>query len=509
MITKLEYNVEPSIWNDIPQGEKFLLELQAANNPVFFWNHPKMGNFPLFESKIDIMNQLYSFGEDGLREMSELIFASGMRGGKTAMAGLTSLTETYRLLMMKDPQQFYKLAPSTEIFNINTANSLDQAKDTVFRKVKEIVSNSPYFAAQEPYLTATSMKFPKHITFRALGSNLGSNVGRTVKSFVADEIDDYDDPEETYDKLSKSTQNFEAWNENVRVMIGSPGDPGGFLLTRLERARAEKWKRTITVWKATWDLNPNIEHDEEARRRNPIAYDRDFGANPTSKRENLFNFVKLQDIQKASEPRTNLFMGQPDWRDKWNFTPTLDYSLLKVAPDANYYILGLDPSVKNDGFGISLGYLSTDDKVKIVGSTILTAARGDEIKTADAEALITPICKVLPIKMMVFDIYMHSQLHDIARDNGANVYQHNLDLGDWIMTRNDLYDGQAEVPYSEFLFKEYRELMVLNGKKVDHPRSGSKDQADSTGQVISYIRREQEEARLKSNQVTSNYVIRF
>jgi len=509
MITKLEFTCDPNIWKDISQGEKLAMELRASVDPAYFWNEPRMGNFPLFESKIEIMNELWKFDENGKRINSELIMSSGMRGGKTAMAGLAGLTETYRLLMMQNPQEYYHLAPNTEISNINVANSLEQAKDTVFRKVKEMVSNSPYFAAQDPYLTATSMKFPKNIVFKALGSNLSSNVGRTVKSFVADEIDTYEDPEEVYDKLSKSTANFAKWNENLRIAIGSPTDPGGFLLSRLNRAREEKWKGVITIWKPTWELNPEIPHDEEARARNPIAYDRDFGAMPSSRRENLFNTQLLAIIQQKSMNVPNIFLGTPDWRDRWNFTPSLDKSLLRTAPDAIEYYIGLDPSVKNDAFGISVGYLSTDDTIKIIGSTILTAPKGEEIKTSDAEKLISPICQLLPVRTMIFDVYMHTQLHDIAEDNGVKIAQHNLNLHDWIYFRNDLYDSKSSIPYSEYLFKEFRELLVLHGKKVDHPRSGSKDQADSAAQIVSFIRREQEEARLKNNDMVTNFVVRF
>ena len=509
MKSYLEYNVDPKLWLNISPTERLQLELKAYSDPVFFWNHPKMGNFPLFESKIEIFNELYKYDTEGHRVNSELIMASGMRGGKTAMAGLVGLTEAYKLLMLKNPQEFYKLAPNTEITCANTANSLDQAKATVFRKVKEIVQNSPYFAAQDPYLTATSMKFPKSVTFQALGSNLGSNVGRTLKCFVADEIDDYEDPEEVYDKLSKSTANFQQWNENIRVMIGSPRDPGNILMTRLNRAREEKWKGTITVWKPTWELNPEIPHDEEARKRNPIAYDRDFGAQPSSDKENLFNPMILAQIEKRCKNIQNLFLGTPNWRDKWGFSPQLDYSRLKAAPDAIDYVIGLDPSIKHDAFGLSVGYLSTEDTINIIGSTIFTAVRGDTISTDVISDIINPILTTLPVRAMVFDIYMHTQLHDLAKDNGVPVIQNNLKLADWILHRNDLTDGNATTPYSEYLFKEYRELQVLNGRKVDHPRSGSKDQADADCQVVSYYRREQEEARLKSNQVVSNFVARF
>ena len=509
MKSYLEVNCDPDDWLRLPEGEKLIHKLRSSVDPVYFWNHPKLGNFPLFQSKIDIFKEFYAYNDVDRRINNELIFSGGMRSGKTAMAGLISLTETYKLLMMKNPQEHYKLIAGTEIFNINVANALEQAKDTVFRKVKEIVSNSPYFVSQDPYLTATALKFPKSITFKALGSNLGSNVGRTVKCFVADEIATYDDPEGVYDKLSRSTSNFESWNENIKVMIGSPTDPADILMTRIQRAREEKWPNTVTVWRPTWELNPNIPYNEEERARNPIAYDRDMGANPTAIKESLFNPTLLKAIEKLSKTHSNLFLGLPDYRDKWNFTPTIDFSKLKAPLDYVEGVITLDPSIKHDAFGLSVQYLSTEDIVKTIGSTIFTAPRGDEIKTETIADIIRPICKVLPISTLIFDIYMHSQLHDVVTDYGISVEQHNLDMSDWIFTRNDLYDGKAEIPYSEYLFKELRELLVVKAKKVDHPRMGSKDQADSIAQGISFFRRRQEEARLKSQGSITNLVASF
>jgi len=261
----LEATCEVESWTKLQPGQQMMMELKASIDPIFFWDSPLLGNFPLWDSKREILREFYIY-ENNRRKYNELIFPAGMRSGKTVTAAMISLTELYKLLMMNNPQEHYELAPNTEISMVNVANSRDQAKDTVFRKVKEIVSNSPYLMSQEPNLTAYEMKFPKNIVCRALGSNLGSAVGRTVKCFTADEIADYDDPEDTYQKLSKSTGNFAKWNENIKVMIGSPSFEGDYLMSSYKRATEEKWPSTLALWKPTWDLNPNMDKatlDEE------------------------------------------------------------------------------------------------------------------------------------------------------------------------------------------------------------------------------------------------------
>ena len=504
----LDATCDPEDWNRVTPGEKMLMQLCAMTDPVYFWNEPRMGNFPLWQSKIDMLNKFYTYNGNK-RKYQELIWISGMRGGKTALAGLISLTEIYKLLMLKDPQKYYKLTPNTEITTINVANSRDQAKDTVFRKIEEIVSNSPYLMAQKPDLTAFQLKFPKNIVTKALGSNLGSAVGRTVKCFVADEVADYDDPEDTYQKLSKSTANFGKWGENIRVMIGSPGLVSDYLVTYYEQAKREKWENTISFYTATWDTNPEIEYDEKERQKDPIRYDRDLGGKPMSEIENLFNPNLLAAAGNRSGQFQSLFIGHPTRGDRSEFIPMTDMDRLKAASDATDYYVTVDPAIKHDAFGLAVGYLSINEEAKCIGSTVFKAAYNEEIHTEDIKKVLRPIFEKLHVKYYIYDVYLHSELQQLAAEHGITCIQHNLNVNDWVYTRNDLYNGVLSVPYSDYLWKEFRELTVIKDKKVDHPRSGSKDEADAVCQFNSFIRRQQEEERLNSNPAVTHFVGTF
>lgn len=502
---------EPELWSELDPQTKMLMELKAYSDPVYFWTHPSMGNYDLWDSKKDILNQFYSYDSVGKRIYNELIFPAGMRSGKSMTAGLINLTETYKLLMLKNPQTHYGLSANTEISTANIANSRDQAKSTVFRKVEEIICNSPYFMAQKPHHTAFEIKFPKNITTKALGSNLGSAVGRTLKCFVADEIADYDDPEDTYQKLSKSTANFAKWNENIKVMIGSPGLEGDYFMSYYHRAINEKWPHTLAIWKPTWELNPEMDKTtlEKERMKDPARFDRDFGAQPMTARENLFNPMNLREAGIRNQKNMNLFIGSPDHRERWGFMPTLDFSMLKPAPDALDYYIAIDPAVKNDAFGLSVGYKSVNGLSKVIGSTILTAPRNEELRTEDVKEIVKPILEALSPQYILFDVYLHSDLLSLCERHGCLKIFNQLNLNDWIYTRNDLYSGQLEVPYSEYLWTEFGQLVVENGKRVDHPRSGSKDQADSVAQFASFIRRMEEEEKLKSNASVTHYITGF
>lgn len=504
--TKLEATCDVGSWTNLSVGEQMLLQLKASVDPVFFWKEPRLGNYPLWDSKAEILKEFYKYDKKtGKRKYSEMIFMAGMNSGKSQLGAQIVLYELAKMLMMKNPQMYYNLGPNTEITFGNIANSLTQAQKTVFRKSLELIANSPFLYSHMIKPTTTTVKFEKNLTVEALGSNLGSAVGRRMKVFVADEIDDYEHPEDTYFKLSRSGASFSKWNENIRVMIGSPKYEGGFLVSTYRKAEREKWSNTMLLWKNTMEMNPEITEEsmEVERLKDPDRFARDILAQPISAKENLFNTNLLLQCAERS-PRTNIFIGEPDKSLILNgFEPQLNYDLLYPADDAQEYIIAVDPSVRNDAFGISVGYLNMNGLHKVIGSTIFKARINEELDTKNIEDIIKPILERLPVKYYIFDVYLHSSLQQLVSRYGVIPVQHTLNLTDWIYTRNDLYNDILSVPYSKYLFDEFTNLFIINNKKVDHPRNGSKDQADTIAQFNSFIRRKEEEDRMKAYNANS------
>jgi len=513
MISDLEATCDVTKWTGLTMGQKMKLQLQAFHDPVFFWNHPSLGNLPLWPSQAKHLSKFSELREDGKRRYSEMIFVSGMRGGKTSTASCISLTEIYKMLMMESPAEHFKLARNSEIQCINVAPSEPQALDTVFRRVKELVANSPYFMSFIPdsEVVYNAIRFPKNLTVKALGSSSGSGVGRTVKCFVADEVSSFMDnankrgASEVYNRLSKSTATFKPWNENIRVAISSPLYEGDFITQLHHSAVEENWEWAYTIWEATWDLNPNLTMDvlAEERKKDPISFDRDFGAQAVAQIDTFFTLEAVMELQKRFATKPNLFIGEPDPKSRNGFWPEIDFGLLHPAPDAIEYYVGTDPSIKGDGFGLAVGYLNTSDQVIITGSTVFKAAANEQLSTSDIRDFMKPIFEALPVQDYLFDIYFHSELQTLARGYQNNVIQHHLTLNDWALLRNDLYRETAVLPHSEYLFKELRELQLIRNTKVDHPATGSKDAIDAVCQIISHARRKQEEARMYNRAVNT------
>ncbi len=517
----IEASCEVGDWKDLPIGEQLIIQLKASNDPVFFWTHPALGNLKLWDSQKDILRDFYKFDEEGKRLLSELIFVAGRRGGKTTVAALITLFECARLLMMDDPQKKYKLTANAEIFCINVAPSESQALDTVFKRAKELIANSPFFMSYKFDVVYNAIRFPKNITLKALGSNVASGVGRTCKCFVADEVSSFQDtdkhsPDEIYFKLGNSTGNFKQWNENIRVAISSIAQQGDFITQLYKQAEDEKWPWAMWIWKKTWELNPEMSLDSlaEERKRHPEIFDRDYGAEEGVDTKSFFNEYEFTDTVERAKKVHNIFIGDPPFKrteKKYGFTPDIDKNRLHISlyPDALDFFICTDPAIKNDAFGLTIGYTTVNNTIKIIGSTVFIATKGAEINVEDIKAVLKPILETLPIQYYIFDIYFHTELQSMVRDYNVECLQHTLDLNDWIFARNDLYDGSATVPYSDYLFKEFRELLLVKNKKIDHPSTGSKDMADSVAQLISHVRREEDEMRDLNTAVQTHYVARF
>ena len=522
MKTKLIPSCDPTVYTNLSPAEQLVLQLKWSVDPIAFFEDPRGGNMKLWDSQKEILREFYSIDKETKKRVkSELVFMAGRRGGKTTIAALISLYEAARLLMMRDPQEYYKLSPNAEIFCLNVAPSEPQALDTVFKREKEILANSPFFCSYLPDLTYNTVRFPKNITIKALGSSIASGVGRTVKSFVADEVSSFKDterhsPEELYHKLGNSTGTFKKWNENVRVAISSKTKPGDFITALANQVAEEQWAWALLVRKKTWELNPEmpLEALEEERKRNPELFDLEYGLEDTVDVKAFFNEFKLDKVILKNSLKTNLFIGEPPTKrgdQKYGFVPTLDMNKLQAhlySTALDFYVLA-DPAVTGDGFGLSVGYKDINGDIIIIGATAFIAPKGGQITEDMLQPVIEPIFKNLPIRAYIFDAHLHSGIQSLARSYSIEVIQHTLNLNDWILTRNDLYEGRAIIPYVELLEKEYRELQLIRNTKVDHPSNGSKDVADTTAQLISHVRREEEENRLTKVAPAVHYMGRF
>jgi hypothetical protein len=480
-------------WSGLSPAEKSALLLNAAIDPVFFWTHPALGNCEPWPAQKEILREFYKTDKNGRRILSDLMMLAGRRSGKTTLSALISGYEVFRLFMLGNPQKHYKISPNSEIQIINVAPKREQAIETIFGRTCELIRNSPWFMCQKHEYVNTSLRYPgKHIVIQPFGSNSQTGVGRTAKAFLADEVSYFTDTEngrsakDVYNELSKSTATFLPFNEGVNVAISSVRYDGDFLTSRYYQSKEspEGWENTLTVWKPTWELNPDLTEEvlADEKLKDPEEYARQYGAEPGLAVRTFFEETLLR-YMKTHAKENNIFGEEGQFIRE-----------IKSAPDSKFYIIATDPSAKNDTFGLSLGYVTHDNRIVIVGTTSFSAKKGELIDTEKIRNVIRPLLEKLFIKFYIFDIYMHSDLVTLVQEYGVESFQHTLTRADWLRLKDDLRDDpqNTQLVYFEQLFTELNQLLDVKEKKIDHPPKGSKDAADSVCQITSFIRRNEE-----------------
>lgn len=493
MFNKLDISCEPELWEDLPQLEQIKMKLQFRQDPVFFWQNKALGNMTLWPSQIDTLNQFFERDEAGRRKYKELLFAAGMRSGKTAIAALIILTELALCLTMDSPQKHYDLLPKEEIVFLCTASTEEQCIRTIFKKVIAFVETSPFFCSFRNDIKYTSgrLEFPKRLVLLALGSNLKANVGLTVKVFVAEEINFTGEesykvsPSTLYNRLSKSTTTFKPFGEDIKVAIASRADGNDFLSKRIELARLQKMDTTLILEKTTIEMNPNITaemlRDEELM--DPDSYLNDYGLGIARGGSSYFKKITLDKFKQWKGK--NVFSGDPKSGQNKKFTPDLDIDKLVYDPQASQYGLFTDPASVGDAFGLCLAHIRIDNKIVIDGITVFKPTRNEEINSELIGIMIDKIINKVPIEIYVFDIHMYTELKERLVNLGIDAHQHMLRLPDWESLKERVNTNGIEGPYSAYLDKELGDMQLVRSK-VNHPSGGSKDMADCLCQTVAY-----------------------
>lgn len=497
MQTKLDITCKPEKWTELDVIERMKLKLKAEEDDVFFWEHPAMGNIKLWPSQRELLR---AFGkrdpETQRRIKKELLFSCGMRGSKTFCAALILLTELKKCLLMENAQSFWDLLPKEDIYFLMTASTEEQAIATIFAKVIAIIEESPFFASFEKEMnyTAGKLDFLKHhFIVEAMGSNVRSNVGRTVKVFVAEEINFTGDesykvsPRILYNRLSKSTSTFKPFDEDIKVAISSQADGNDFLSKRIKKTRDQLLdKKTTLIWiKTTFQMNPHLtkENTKDEELMDEESYSMDFGLGVIRDGTKFFKKFSLEKVKAWN--KINIFEGEPEIGSTDFFEPDLMLDRLEYDRHAVEYGIFTDPASTGDAFGFCLAHLTIDDEIIIDGLTILRPGNKQEVDSHTVRRFIEQIMTKVPVSVYGFDIYMFKEIKDDLVNLGILDYKHIIMLPDWEAMKDRINTDRIKGPYSDYLIKEVSDLKKHNNK-VDHPNGGSKDMLDAATLPVSY-----------------------
>ena len=410
---------------------------------------------------------------------------------------------------MESAQLHYQLLPKEEILFLATASTEKQCHRTIFKKIIAFVESSPFFCSfeNEIELITGRLKFvKKNLVILGLGSNLKSNVGLTVKVFVAEEINFTGEetykvsPSDLYNRLSKSTTTFKPFGEDVKVAISSRADGNDFLSQRIEMTRLQKLKTTLILEKTTLEMNPNLtEADlEDERLMDEDSFLNDYGEGIARGGSSYFKTVTLDRFKLWN--LKNIFQGEPTNGRNHPFTPDLRVDLLKYDRKALQYGLLSDPASVGDGFGLCLAHKTIDDMIIYDGITVFKPERGHEIDPLVIARMVKKIVQVVPVEFYAFDIYMYNELRSAVNDLGIEPVQHQLRLPDWEALKERIDTNRINGPYLKYMEKEMSDLKIISGK-VNHPSGGSKDMMDAVCQGIAYWDDPEEKVKLEESQM--------
>ena len=135
------------------------------------------------EQLVDIFDESKSY--------SEVALTGSIGCGKSHIAVIALCYATYRLMCLKDPATFYKLAKGSPIYIVFLNLTVNLSQGVAYSKFNQILLMSPWFLAHGH--ASTSAKSPEYIPnntqikFTA-GSQVSHVIGKDVYAYLMDEI---------------------------------------------------------------------------------------------------------------------------------------------------------------------------------------------------------------------------------------------------------------------------------------------------------------------------------
>jgi len=495
---------------------------------VTFCESPEYLNIKLKPKQAEI---LWKFNHEkdkatGEAMWKEFVGMVGMRSGKTVMGSCQEAYELYCLLMLDDPAAHYNLVPGQEIYLINVAASETQSKDTVFAQLRSRVENSPWFQKYIAYLKSfgrvrrgdflfreleNRLEFnDKHIVCLSMNSNSLTNVGKTAKFVIFDELAKFkttegkDSADEVYSSISRATQTF-GWSGHV-WSISSPLNDDDKIVELAATARKGEVKGMLGYVLPTWEFNPSITRASLDREylKDPILADRDFGCVPPRSHQ---DFIADPDALKAfiyrglrpvfSAQRKVVMKPSPNGDLKAYVHLDPDFELPRERK-FSYHGHG-DPGHTDDSFCFGVSHLEIrqrQDRTTIINYPVVVQDLLLEWKPDPSKQ---EVVDFLDVKETIKYIHDHIGLTRVTFDrwNSAMLIQELLDFG---INAEDLKftdQGQFEHymtlkrliacgQFESFLgdeatFEQYKNLQIVNGTRIDHKKRGKvtdKDRSD-------------------------------
>lgn len=451
---------------------------------------------------------------------------------------------------MVSPQSYFKMAQSDSIHMLNVAVNAQQARDAFFDPMKKLfLANkhlSELFHGDDPAEGASRLKLKHNITIISGHSLAENQEGLNLLAGVADEISAFKTAEEFQSSRDgRASRGADAIVDMLRssassrfpethkvVQISWPRFHNDAIMKAISTGNqslaefGEESPWYVSGPYATWEVNPKVTKESMAHhfKENYEKAMAMYAAKPP-KSSNTFirnetavdaafaeireNPVKVeyywgQPPEHALEEGPRGMLPQDGWQVEFTFSDDLE------PVDGAQYCLHGDMAISGDRAGIAMSHVRTyregsadGDELPVVKNDFTFSFESDlnhpehprEIQIRWYRQLIWELVeRGFDIAVATFDQFQSTSLRQNLEDYGIESGLLSLDRNDKVYQefKDCVLDYRLEgYRISEELEPRYmKEVKHLRkkGKKVDHPPSSSKDEADAlAGSVFNAI----------------------
>lgn len=466
----------------------------------------------------------------------EIIMALGKGSGKDHTSTIGVAYVVYKLLCLKDPAKYYGKPPGDAIDIINIAINAQQARNVFFKGFKNKIERSPWFAGKF-YSKMDSIEFKKSVTVYSGHSERESHEGLNLFMAILDEISGFGE-NISNNEMGKSGENiYKAFRGTVDsrfpdygkvVLLSFTRYEGDYISKKYDEAIAEKevvekeytfilnpdlpedypdnkftieWQEDhITKYKVphvfalkrpTWEVNPtrSIEDFKMAFWTDPADAKMRFLCQPTTASDAFFrNKEKLQNAMTVRNPLDSNRRIEETW----------------VPKDDKVYFVHADLAQRVDKCAVAVAHVEKWVQVEVMNQYTQIVplvvvdmiawwepSKHGPVNLSDVKNWIINLRRRgVNLGLVTFDRWNSFDIQQELREVGIKsetlsvAKKHYEDLAMLV------YEDRVALPHLELLLQELTELKVVNDKKVDHPRKGSKDLSDAMcGSVFNAISR--------------------
>ena len=451
----------------------------------------------------------------------------GKGAGKDNTVRVATLRVIYLLLTLKSPQLYYEMPDADSIHTLNVATNARQAMLAFFDPIKRAVKKGWFEDKCNP--TMNQVEFDKNVLAISGHSDAESQEGLNLLLGIADEIDAFPSALDGKRKGSSSITNSAEHIMNMMDSSASTRFPDIYKLVAISYPRylgspimslitegkedneemGEESKSYVSGPYATWEVNPRVTGPEKFAtqyKKDPIEAAAKYeckparAVNPYFRNEAAVKSV-FHDVEQ--EPITVRYVQDGEtWKPEYDFAPDF------IPINGARYAMHGDLAINGDRAGIAMAHvvkqeefediIFDEDGAEISVREMRPNVKMDFVISYEADISAKPpreiqirwarqLCLELKkrgfnIQRFTFDGFQSKDSMQILEDiHGIESDRVSTDRSSepWRNLKDLIHDGRIWIPKRDLVMNELLSLNQLPNGKVDHPTTGSKDEADA------------------------------